>query len=115
MLIPVKEASTFVGIQIRYTLGVWCILICNNQGLLTQIEEVTQWSYATPNITLRVEWDIQLVILATYKELTINFSFTHVKSHQDNGTPVSGLSLETCLNMEAGQLATEFLQANEAR
>ncbi len=63
------------------------ILICDNQGLLTRIEESLQWSYTTPNITLRAEWDIKLVILMMHKELNSEISFMHVKSHQDDDAP----------------------------
>jgi hypothetical protein len=86
------------------------IIICDNQGLLTRIEETTQWSYMPPNVTLRAEWDIESVILQTYQEPAINFMFLHVKSHQDNG-PVANLSLGTRLNVEADRLATEYLQS----
>jgi hypothetical protein len=86
------------------------IIICNNQGLLKRIEEAIHWSYTTPNVTLHAEWDIESVILTTYKELDLKFSFLHVKSHQDDAVPVESLTLETQLNVEADRLATEYLQ-----
>ncbi len=57
------------------------IIICDNQGLLTRIEEAVEWTYTTPNVTLRAEWDIESVILKLYQELEIKFTFMHVKSH----------------------------------
>jgi hypothetical protein len=77
---------------------------------LTQIEEAIQWTYTTPNVTLQAEWDIESIILTTYKELDINFTFMHVKSHQDDDGPLKNLSLETRMNVEANKLATEYLQ-----
>jgi hypothetical protein len=40
-------------------------IICDNQGLLTCIEEAVHWNYTTPNVTIRAEWDIESVILHT--------------------------------------------------
>jgi hypothetical protein len=89
-------------------------IICDNQGLLTRIEEAANWTYMTPYVTLQAEGVIELVILqTTYKELEINFMFMHVKSCQDHDGPVANLSLETRLNVEADRLATEYLQADE--
>ena len=72
-------------------------------------------SYTTPNVTLRAEWDIESVILETYKELAINFVFLHIKSHQDDDSVVSSLLLASQLNVEADRLTTDFLQENEPR
>jgi hypothetical protein len=91
------------------------ILICDNQGLLTRIEEATKWTYTTPNVTLRPEWDIESVILHNYRELDIPFQFMHVYSHQDDHGPVASLSLESRLNVEADRLATEYLSSAEPR
>jgi exonuclease III len=90
-------------------------LICDNQGLLIRIQEASQWNYTTPNVTLRAEWDIESVILSTYKELSLNFSFVHVKSHQDDGALVANLSLELRLNVEADCLATEYMSEDKTR
>jgi hypothetical protein len=60
------------------------------------------WNYTTPNVTLRVEWDIELVILTEYKALDMLFVFKHLKSHQDDNTTVESLSLESRLNVEGG-------------
>jgi hypothetical protein len=80
----------------------------SSQGLRRQ-------SYTTPNVTLRAEWDIESVILQTYQELEINFTFMHVKSHQDDNNPVANLFLETRFQEEADQLATEYLQSDKPR
>jgi hypothetical protein len=77
------------------------IIICDNEGLLTRIEEASQWTYTMPNVTLRAEWDIESVILDTHKELNMKFVFMHVKSHQDGDTPAANLTLEMRLNVEA--------------
>jgi hypothetical protein len=77
------------------------IIISDNQGLLTRIEETIHWKYTTPNVMLRAKWDIESVILTHYKALGIKFTFMHVKSHQDDEGPIANLSLETRLNVEA--------------
>jgi hypothetical protein len=61
-------------------------------------------------MTLRAEWDIELVILAMCKELDIKFTCMHVKSHQDDETPTANISLESRLNVEADRLATAYMQ-----
>jgi hypothetical protein len=87
-------------------LATYNTIICDNQGLLTRIKEAIQWTYTTPNVTLRAKWDIESVILTTYKELDIKFTFMHVKNHQDDDGPLENLSLETRMNVEADKLAT---------
>jgi hypothetical protein len=86
------------------------ILIYDNEGLLIRILEAVQWSYTPPNVTLRAEWDIESVILETYRQLNFRFDFKHVKSHQDDDAPVASLSLATRLNIKADRLATEYVQ-----
>jgi hypothetical protein len=68
---------------------------------LTRIEEAEEWTYTTPNVSLGADWDIESVILQTYKELGIKFTFQHVKSHQDEDTAVRDLLLKSHLNVEA--------------
>jgi hypothetical protein len=83
-------------------------LICDNEGLLTWIEDASEWLYYTPNVTLQAEWDIESVILAEHRKLGMKFIFQHVKSHQDNDADLASLSLETRLNVEAYKLATAY-------
>jgi hypothetical protein len=91
------------------------IIICDNQGLLIRIEESSGWNYTTPNITLRPEWDTESVILATLKELGMQFKFMHVKSHQHDEALVTTLSLETRLTIKADRLATEYMKEDTER
>jgi hypothetical protein len=82
------------------------VLICDNEGLLIRIKTAHKWTYTTPNVALRAEWDIESVILdLLLKELQMKFTFTHVMSHQDDDTPTANLTLETRLNVEADPLA----------
>jgi hypothetical protein len=64
------------------------MLICDNEGLLIRVEKANEWTYITPNVTLRAEWDVESVILAVLTELKMQFTFQHVLSHQDDDTPV---------------------------
>jgi exonuclease III len=91
------------------------MIICDNQGLLKRIAQAVEWTYTTPNVTLRAEWDVESVILDMYRELGLHFNFKHVKSHQDDDTPSSNLSLECRLNVEADRLATEYMQEDHTR
>jgi hypothetical protein len=45
----------------------------------------------------------------------MQFAFVHVMSHQDEGTPVANLPLESRLNVEADRLATEYMQEDPTR
>jgi hypothetical protein len=72
--------------------------------------QAVEWTYTTPNVTLHAEWDVQSHILDLHRELEISFIYTHVKSHQDDDTPTTHLLLESCLNVEADRLATEYMQ-----
>jgi hypothetical protein len=111
--------------QMEFTQGPRAInkLICNNQGLLIRIAKASDWNYTTPNVALRAEWDIKSVILrdiksvilTLHKELNVQFKFVHIKSHQDNNTPVVRLSLELRLNVEADLLVTKYMLEDQAR
>jgi hypothetical protein len=90
-------------------------IICDNEGLLTRIQEASTWGHITPNVTLRAEWDIESVILQVYHELSIPFSFLHVYSHQDDAATVDSLPLAVRLNIEADKLATVFMQEDTTR
>jgi hypothetical protein len=83
------------------------MLICDNEALLIRIETASEWEYMSPNVTLRVEWDI--------KELKMTFVSLHVKSHQDNDTPTANLTLQNRLKLEAGCLATKYMQEDLIR
>jgi hypothetical protein len=90
-------------------------LICNNQWFLTWIKEATEWTYTTPNVTLRAEWDIESMILTLYRELNTKFTFVHVKSYQDDTIAIASLLLESRLNVEADRLATLFMKEDQTR
>jgi hypothetical protein len=47
--------------------------------------------------------------------MNIRFEYVHLKSHQDDSTPVHGLSLEVRLNIEADRLATEYMTEDKER
>jgi hypothetical protein len=84
-------------------------LICDNEGLLIRIGESSTREYLTQNVTLRAEWDVESVILQKYKELGIQFTFMHVKSHQDDTRDIRNLPLKSRLNVEADRLATAYM------
>jgi hypothetical protein len=90
-------------------------MICDNTGLLIRIAEASKWNYTTPNVTLRAKWDVESVILSVLKEMQIRFVYVHVKSHQDNDTPTTRLSLKSRLNVEADRLTTEYMQEDSTR
>jgi hypothetical protein len=73
------------------------------------------WTYTTPNVTLRAEWDVESLILELHRSLQMPFIYTHVKSHQDDDTSIEHLSLESRLNVEADRLSTEYMQEDLTR
>jgi hypothetical protein len=64
----------------------------------------------TPNVTLGAKWELESVILDSYKQLGIPFSFMHVKSHQDNDGRVDSLMLKAQLNVQVVALPMEALK-----
>ncbi len=50
-----------------------------------------------------------------HRELKMVFTYTHVKSHQDDETATANLLLESRLNVEADRLATEYMQEDLTR
>ncbi len=107
-LLYLLQIHRFYGIQRNRTTA--NKIICDNQGLLTRIGNSTTWKYMTPNVTLRAEWDVESTIVDSYKQLGIPFTLVHVKSHQDDDGPVTGLTMEAQLNVQADALATEALK-----
>jgi hypothetical protein len=89
-------------------------LICDNEGLLIRIEKTLGWSYLQPNVTLRSEWDIESLIIETYRSLGWHFDFEHVYSHQDKTIAIQALPLQVQLNVEADRLASEYLEQEES-
>jgi hypothetical protein len=88
-------------------------LICNNEGLLIRIEAILKWTYLQPNVTLQSKWDIESIIIAMYQKLGWMFAFEYVKGHQDNSIEIKNLPLDVQLNVEADQLATEYLATSQ--
>jgi hypothetical protein len=56
-----------------------------------------------------------LLILEVLTELQMKFLFIHVKSHQDDETPMANLSLDSRLNVEADRLVTKYMQEDLVR
>ena len=64
----------------------------------------------TPNATLESSWDLLAEIWVAYRELGDRVQIGWVKGHQDNETPYEDLSLKAQLNVDADQLADQFIQ-----
>ena len=66
-----------------------------------------------PNSTLASEWDIIMEIWTTNAavEQDSRPTISHIKSHQDNDKPYAQLPLRAQLNVDADELAEEFIQA----
>jgi hypothetical protein len=61
--------------QIEFTRGPRAVnkVICDKQGLLLRIAKASEWTYTTPNVTLRGKWDVESVILSLQQELNFRF------------------------------------------
>jgi hypothetical protein len=100
--------------QIAWTNTTGNLMICDNKGLLIRIKKTLSWSYLQPNVTLHSEWDIESLILTTYRSLGRHFTFEHVYSHQDKTIAVEDLPLPVQLNVEADRITTEYLEHEDS-
>jgi hypothetical protein len=83
----------------------------DNQGLITSLTKRNAYSTPYPNATLQPDWDLIEEIYTTYKHLNIaHVRYIWIKGHQDSDTPYDELSIPAQFNVDADQLAGEFLE-----
>jgi hypothetical protein len=86
-------------------------LCCIKPTLTINVEKYQRYvNRYYPNDTTQTEWDVLHAICATIHIMPIHPSINHIKGHQDRQTPISELPLPAQLNVEADQLAEQYMQ-----
>lgn len=89
------------------------ISMADNNGLVTSLVKRGEYATPYPNATLQPDWDLIEEIHTTYQQINIaKVRFQWIKGHQDKDTPYDELSIPAQYNVDAGRLATEFLETN---
>ena len=78
----------------------------DNSSLLSRVLQHQQRLYYSPSEALFPEHDCILQIESLLDSVPVHFTFTHIKSHQDDDRDVSDLSPASRANVRADSLAT---------
>ena len=87
-------------------------LVCDNQSMTKKAALRPNREKIYPNSTMEAEWDILAEIWETLEQLERSrpISITWIKGHQDDTTQKDNLSLPAQLNIEADELADQYIQ-----
>jgi len=98
--------SQFTGIALSATLRHWI----NNNALVRRISYEARRRYPNPRATLQPDWDVTQGILSTLSKFndSLTYDVQWIKNHQDDDTPVQGMSLAAQANCYADSLPGEF-------
>jgi hypothetical protein len=102
-------------LKIKYTIQPTCLIVCDSKSMVKKASNLPTLDDIYANSTLASEWDILAEIWTTlhmYDNPDEQPSFQHVKSHQDDKRPYDELSLKEQLNVDADQLADQYIVAN---
>ena len=80
-----------------------------NQSLINRIACAMNRSWDNPNHCLSSEYDLESGIVNVIHSLPVNFSYHHVKGHQDEDTAVEDLPWEAQMSCHADTYATDCL------
>ena len=85
-------------------------LHCDNEGLVTTLQQLQEYTHIYPNVTITPEWDCLAQTLHTLKTLgNRQPGPSHIKGHQDNEMPYEELELPVQLNCGADHYASQYL------
>jgi hypothetical protein len=86
------------------------IHLCDNKSLVSRSPDAYRSAPPNSHDFLKPDYDVQMQIIATIKELDIDIHTKHVKGHQDDDKTYDQLSYEAQLNIQADRLATQAWQ-----
>eukprot|EP00978_Attheya_sp_CCMP212_P007874 scaffold18320_cov37-Attheya_sp.AAC.2 len=84
--------------------------LCDNKSLVFRSPDAYRSAPPSSHDFLKPDYDVQMQIIATIKELDIDIHTKHVKGHQDDDKTYGQLSYEAQLNIQADRLATQAWQ-----
>eukprot|EP00957_Ditylum_brightwellii_P052947 4014311-Ditylum_brightwellii.AAC.1 len=80
----------------------------DTEGIAKQVNDKLTFTHDYPFSTLEPDWDVVAQVVDTLKQYGDILKITHVKSHQDDNTPLKELSLAARLNVVAGYLSSNY-------
>ena len=84
---------------------------CDNQGLITRLNNRDKYQFLFPNLTLAPDWDLVEAGISIIRSTSqTKFEFEHVKGHQDDLLPTHQLSLPAKLNITADRKANSYME-----
>eukprot|EP00978_Attheya_sp_CCMP212_P034918 scaffold149325_cov37-Attheya_sp.AAC.1 len=86
------------------------IHLCDNKSLVSRSPDAYRSAPPSSHDFLKPDYDVQMQIIATIKELDIDIHTKHVKGHQDDDATYDQLSYEAQLNIQSDRLATQAWQ-----
>jgi len=95
--------------QVQVFANVEHLFYCDNQGLINRVAFAMNRSWDNPNHCLSSKYDLESGIVDIIHSLPVNFSYHHVKGHQDEDTAVKVLPWEAQMNRHADMYATDYL------
>jgi hypothetical protein len=84
----------------------------DSDSLLKRLAQHRKYKYETPNDTLWPDWDVTSMLFDSINLLRTKPTETWIKSHQDDDTAYEDLRLSARLNVDADELADEYIQAH---
>lgn len=87
----------------------------DNTGLISKVQLYLDRLFFSPAEAIQSERDVLLEIEHLVSSLPLPFSFFHVKSHQDDSSPLEMLSVPAQANVQADRLATDALSHVQPR
>ena len=85
---------------------------CDNEGIVSKINNLRSYKKIYPNATMDSEWDILAEIRTSLHLLPNSPTIDHIKGHQDQDKNYNKLSLAAQLNCDADHAAAQFWQDN---
>eukprot|EP00957_Ditylum_brightwellii_P162362 12362992-Ditylum_brightwellii.AAC.1 len=80
----------------------------DNKGIVKQINDQPSYTHDHPFNTLEPDWDVVAQVADILKQYVDILTITHIKSHQDDNTPLKELNLSARLNVATDRLATNY-------
>jgi hypothetical protein len=99
----------FLHYPIQNELQIHLDLYCDNQALLQRIARALSQSWHNPSACLASDYDLEIGIIDMLANIPVSIRLHHVKSHQDDQTAIHLLPWEAQMNVQADQLATDYL------
>eukprot|EP00957_Ditylum_brightwellii_P212257 15367141-Ditylum_brightwellii.AAC.1 len=96
--------SQYTNQAIWYDINMYIV----NKEIVKRINDQLTYTYDYPFNTLKPDWDVVAQVPDTLTQYIGILTITHVKSHQDDNTPLKELSLPARLDVTDDHLASSY-------